>query len=87
MSDTITVQLAQRGVIVLPKSLRDSYNLKPGDSITIIDLGGALVLSPRRSKIDALANDIAQALTERGETLEAMLATLREARERRSTES
>ncbi len=86
MPDTITVQIAQRGVIVLPKSLRDSYNLKPGDSITIIDLDGALVLSPRRSKIDALANDIARTLTERGETLESMLAALREARERNATE-
>jgi AbrB family looped-hinge helix DNA binding protein len=84
VSETITVQLAQRGVIVLPKSLRDSYNLKPGDSITIIDLDGVLVLSPRRSKIDALANDIARSLTQRGETLESMLAALREERERRS---
>lgn len=81
MPGSVEVQLAQRGVIVLPKKLRDKYNLKPGDSITIIDLDGTLVLSPGRSKIDALADDIRQALVERGETLESMLKALREERE------
>jgi AbrB family looped-hinge helix DNA binding protein len=82
MPDSLEIQVAQRGVIVLPKSLRDKYNLKPGDSITIIDLDGTLVLTPGRSKIDALADDIRQALTERGETMESMLRALREERER-----
>ena len=82
MSDTITVRMAQRGVVTLPKSLREDYNLRPGDSFTLLDLGGIFVLSPRRSEIDSLANRLTQALTERGETLETMLQALREERER-----
>lgn len=82
MADSVTIQMGQRGVIVLPKSLRESYNLKPGDSITIIDLDGALMLSPRRSEIDTLAETIKQSLVEKGETLESMLHALREERER-----
>ncbi|HYO51107.1 MAG TPA: AbrB/MazE/SpoVT family DNA-binding domain-containing protein [Chloroflexia bacterium] len=82
MSDTITSQLAQRGVLVLPKALRDSYNLQPGDSFTLIDLDGVFVLSPRRSEIDKIADRLREVLTERGETLESMLHTLREERER-----
>jgi AbrB family looped-hinge helix DNA binding protein len=82
MSDTITVQIAQRGVVTLPKSIREAYGLQPGDTFTLLDLGGVLLLSPRRSEIDALAERITQALTERGETLESMLHTLREERER-----
>ena len=82
MSGTTTVQIAQRGVIVLPKKLRDSYNLKPGDFITIIDLDGVLVLSPQRSQVDALADAIKETLVEQGETLESMLQALREERER-----
>lgn len=84
MHDTITVQMAQRGVIVLPKSLRDSYNLKAGDSITIIDLGGVLVLNPRPSQIEPLVKQMNEALIEQGETLESMLEALREERERRT---
>lgn len=81
-----TIQVSQRGVIVLPKSLRDAYNLKPGDTLTILDLGGSFMLTPGRSKLDELANEINQALTERGETLESMLEALREERERRAEE-
>ncbi|MGA9350179.1 MAG: AbrB/MazE/SpoVT family DNA-binding domain-containing protein [Anaerolineae bacterium] len=82
MSDTITVQMAQRGVVTLPKVLRESYNLQPGDNFTLLDLGGVFVLSPRRSEVDSLADRLTQALTERGETLETMLQALREERER-----
>ncbi len=82
MSDTITVRMAQRGVVTLPKTLRQSYNLRPGDNFTLLDLGGVFVLSPRRSEIDSLTNRLTQALTERGETLETMLQALREERER-----
>ena len=82
MSDTATVRMAQRGVVTLPKSLRQSYNLRPGDSFTLLDLGGIFVLSPRRSEIDSLADRLTQALTEKGETLETMLQALREERER-----
>ncbi len=81
MADTITVQLAQRGVLTLPKSLRESYNLQPGDSFTLLDLGGVFVLSPLHSEIDALAERLTYSLTERGETLETVLQALREERE------
>jgi len=82
MSDTITVNVAQRGVVTLPKSIREAYGLRPGDTLTLLDLGGVFLLSPRRSEIDTLADRITQALTERGETLESMLQVLREERER-----
>lgn len=82
-SKSTTIQVAQRGVIILPKSLRDAYNIQPGDSLTIIDLGGSFMLTPGRSKVDELANEITQALVERGETLESMLEALREERESR----
>ncbi|MEW5989507.1 MAG: AbrB/MazE/SpoVT family DNA-binding domain-containing protein [Chloroflexota bacterium] len=82
MSDTMILQLAQRGVLTLPKNLREAYRLQPGDNFTLLDLGGVFVLSPRRSEIDTLADRITQALVERGETLETMLLALREERER-----
>ncbi len=82
MSDTITVRMAQRGVVTLPKVLRENYNLQPSDSFTLLDLGGVFVLYPRHSEIDSLADRLTRALTERGETLETMLRALREERER-----
>ncbi len=83
MSVSYNIQLSQRGVLVLPKALRDSYNLQPGDNFTLLDLGeGVLVLKRGRSEIDLIADRIKQMMLEEGETLESMLLTLREERER-----
>ena len=81
MSEPITLQLAQRGIITLPKAVREAYKLEAGDTLTLIDLGGVFVLSPRRAEVDRLADQIASDLAQRGETLESMLLALREARE------
>ena len=82
MSKTLTAQISQRGVLTLPKSLREIYKLKPGDVVSVIDLGGAFVISPRRSEVDRMADEIGSALAKRGESLESMLTALREEREK-----
>ena len=82
---TITLQMAQRGVITIPKEVRDEYNLQAGDTLTLLDLGGVFVLSPRRSEIDALADRVAQQSAHDGETLQSMLSALREERDRRAS--
>ena len=87
MEKSINLQISQRGVITLPKALRQAYGLKTGDVLTLIDLGNAFVISPRRSEVDALADEINQALSERGETLEGMLKSLREQRESYGTKA
>ena len=70
MSEALALQLAQRGDVRLPKSVRDRYDLKLGDLITLLDLDGVLVLSPRNFEVDLLADRIAQCLAEKGETLD-----------------
>jgi AbrB family looped-hinge helix DNA binding protein len=82
VEDTLSIQVAKRGVITLPKSLRDRYDIQEGDDLTLLDLGGTFVLSRKRSEIDGLADRISGLLQERGETLESMLQTLRQERER-----
>ena len=76
-----TVRLARRGVLTLPKPIREKYGLREGDMLTLIDLDGMLLLSPRESRIDMLANRIREELETQGETLESMLRALREERE------
>ena len=82
MSDTITLQMGQRGVMTFPKSLRENYRFTPGDQFTLLDIGGVFILTPMQSQIDALADQITHSLVEQGETLEDMLVVLREERER-----
>ena len=79
--NTFQVQVVRRGIITLPKELREQNNIEEGDTLTLIDLGdGVVVMSPRRSRIDEIADKMAKELQESGESLESMLKTLREVR-------
>ncbi len=82
MSET-TVKMTDRGVLTLPKELRDTYRLRGGELFTLIDLGGIFVLSPKSSEIDRLADQVAEAWAADGLTLEEMLQALREERGQR----
>ena len=83
--ESITLQIARRGIITIPKTLRDSYGIQPGDTFTLLDLGGVFVLNPKRSEIDTIAGKVAAQWTEDGQTLETMLAALRAEREGRGS--
>ena len=85
--DTMSLQVAQRGVVTLPKTLRETYRLSQGDELTLLDLGGVFVLSPRRSEVDRLADRIAGGLKAGGTTLEDLLSDLCRARERNRKEA
>ncbi|RJP50715.1 MAG: AbrB/MazE/SpoVT family DNA-binding domain-containing protein [Anaerolineaceae bacterium] len=81
MNNTFKVQVVQRGLITLPKELREQNRIDEGDTLTLIDLGdGVFVMSPRHSRVDAIADKLAKAWQDSGETLESMLKTLREVR-------
>jgi AbrB family looped-hinge helix DNA binding protein len=82
VSNTFQVRVVRRGVITLPKALRESSRIEEGDLLTLVDLGDGIVLmSSRRSCVDEIANKLSRQWQESGETLESMLAALREVRE------
>lgn len=82
MSHTFQVRVVRRGVITLPKELRETSRIEEGDLLTLIDLGDGIVLmTSRRSRVDEIADKLAREWQESGETLESMLTTLREVRE------
>lgn len=80
--DTLGMTVGKRGVITLPKAIRERYRLGPGSRVTLHDLDGVLILRPDTSEIDALAASIADDLADRGESLESMISVLREERSR-----
>ena len=77
----VTVELAQRGQVTIPKTLRDKHNWDAGQQFSIIDLDGVVVMSPKISTVDALVNRLRDDLIQDGATLEDMLAELRRIRE------
>jgi len=81
MSSVFEVKVVRRGVITLPKELRDRNHIEEGDLVTLLELGnGVVVMSPRRSRVDEIADKLATEWENSGETLESMLAALREVR-------
>jgi len=81
MNNTFQIQVVRRGIITLPKELREQNNIEEGDTLTLLDLGdGVFVISPRRSRVDEIADKLAREWQDSGESLESMLSTLREVR-------
>lgn len=56
-----TLQIRRKGIITLPANLRKKYKLEEGQTLTIIDLDeGTILLTPKVSQVDKLANQIAE---------------------------
>jgi len=72
-----TVQLRSRGVLTLPKSIRDKYDLDEGDALHLVDVGGTFVLTPMQPVVPSLANEIERLRDEEGLSTEQLLKRLR----------
>jgi bifunctional DNA-binding transcriptional regulator/antitoxin component of YhaV-PrlF toxin-antitoxin module len=55
---TMTIQVRGRGTLTLPVSLREKYRLGDGDPLTVVDLDGAVLLSPRVLVVPGLAAEM-----------------------------
>jgi AbrB family looped-hinge helix DNA binding protein len=87
MNNTFQVQVSRRGIITLPKELRNHNHIKEGDVMSLIDMGnGVVIMSPRRSHVDEIADNLAREWQDSGETLGSMLTTLRKVRAEYETE-
>jgi len=81
MKRVFQVQVVRRGIITLPKELREQNNIEEGDLLNLIDLGdGVVVMSPQRSRVDEIADKLAKEWEDSGESLESILTTLRRVR-------
>ena len=77
---TFVVKVAQRRLVILSQQLRQAHGIEPGQQLTRVDLDGIFDLSQQASQVDGLADQLAQALCERGQSLQSLLATLRDLR-------
>ncbi len=57
-TQTVTIQVRGRGTVTLPASLRAKYRLDEGDTLTLVDFDGALLLSPRLLVVPRLAAEM-----------------------------
>ena len=80
----VTVQVDERGALILPAEVVNKLHLMPGDTLHLLDLGGVFVLgrAPSGPSVSDLALEIEAALRDSGSTMDEMLASLREERKR-----
>jgi AbrB family looped-hinge helix DNA binding protein len=75
-----TVQIRKRGTITLPAPLRDKYQMEEGDPLTLLDTGEGIFLSPRRSLLPKLAQEIERLRVEHGLSTEELIQGVAEQR-------
>lgn len=75
-----------RGTLTLPASIRERYAISDGDPLTLLDLDGIIVLSPKIGVVPKLADEIARLRDEAGVPLDDLIAGVREERQRYYTE-
>jgi AbrB family looped-hinge helix DNA binding protein len=59
-----TIKLQQRGILTLPKKIRESLDLFEGQSFRVIQEGNRIVLEPEKSFDAQLLQDLTQGLTD-----------------------
>jgi len=81
-----TIQVRERGVVTLPADLREKYKIDTGQIFRLVDLDGIFVFVPMVPIVPELANEIERLRLEAGLSMEDLLISLREQREKYTTE-
>jgi len=76
-----TIEFIKKGQLTIPKRIRDTYHIEPGQKGTLIELDGALLILPRQSQIPALFDEIREGLETSEMSLEEMVLEMRRIRE------
>ena len=81
-----TIQVRKRGTITLPVIIREKYRLEEGDPITLLDMGEGVFLSPKRSLLPKLAQEIERLKEKHGVSTEELIAGVAEQRAKYGTD-
>ncbi len=74
-------EIKSRGQLTIPKKIRDQQHLEEGQSVSLIPLGEAVLISPRRLELDEARRRISRILKETGTKADELLAGLVQERE------
>ena len=79
-AEVYDVRLRQRGQITMPREVRDRLNVNEGDTLTLVQVGSTLILTPKRPVVPVLADRIVELMEQEGVTLADLLLGLEEER-------
>jgi len=64
-----TIQIRQRGTLMIPRALRENYGMVDGDPFTVVDLDGAILLTPKLLVVPRIAEELTRLRCSRGLSL------------------
>jgi AbrB family looped-hinge helix DNA binding protein len=71
-----SLAVRERGQVTLPKSLRDALDIEAGDMVNAVQIGDAIVLTPKRMELDAIRRQIQRLMKKRKVTADDLLRDL-----------
>ncbi len=81
-----TVKLWGRGQLTIPKAVRQTLRLSDETELTVFVVGSCLILTPKRLLRASLAKEAERSMKAKGLSLDDVLQTLKEQRERYNQE-
>jgi AbrB family looped-hinge helix DNA binding protein len=78
---SFTAEIKGRGQLTIPKKVRQQGHLEEGQVVSIIPVGDAVIITPKRLALDEARNEIRKLLRASGYSVEDLLAGLKEERQ------
>ena len=78
MERPTTIQIRKRGTLTLPAAVREKYGLGEGDPLTLVDLDGTILLTPRLLFVPRLAEELERLRKKKGLSLKDLGGPARE---------
>jgi AbrB family looped-hinge helix DNA binding protein len=75
-------KIGEKGQLTVPKQFRQDLGLGTGAPFAVLRLGDGLILLPEQQRFEELCQQVSSSLTAAGLTLDDLVATLPEARNR-----
>lgn len=82
-----TIEFIKKGQITIPKNVRETLRIEPGQKGSLIPLEGAILILPQESRLPSLLEEVRQGLGTEEMSLEEMILEMREIRETSDYES
>ena len=71
-----SLAVRERGQVTLPKSLRDALDIEAGDTVNAVQIGDAIVRTPKRMAVDAIRRQIPRQVKKQKVTADDLLRDL-----------
>ena len=78
---TYSVRLRERGQLTIPQSARDNLAVKEGDTLTLIQIDGLLLLGRKQPLVPQLSEQFSKQMDEAGVSLADLLEGLAQERQ------